>query len=422
MRLLTVPIVAVFSSVTTNWYWLGQRHRVAEVESQRAARVVAADREQVSARLARFKAELEESRGRVAELEAALAKQESPDVELDSDAQVEADEALQRRVAELEAMLVESRARILEAAAAPPLPPVQAEAGAEAEGEGEREADVEGEAIDEEVVEIDSASALDVAEQVGTPLGRIGQSSGQSDPVTDIADAAWRLQVLVKDMAVYAVDASLACLWQWPVDNTTASWSTNLVESVEVQLSLLVSEISTHAQPAVAYAEQVHGEMSRQVQDVAGALSAQLPPDVLVHVRALDASTRDVVADLATELDNVLGATRASFDMVMQSFLEQHPQHRSSIAGHDPLFVFFLFLAGVVVIAYDTYLCAKVAAWSVSFALQAACSALCCSRRGDALATDGKVDAQDRLELTGSNEKVSTFVGDRAELARRAGA
>mmetsp|Transcript_68947 Transcript_68947/g.179133 ORF Transcript_68947/g.179133 Transcript_68947/m.179133 type:complete len:182 (-) Transcript_68947:272-817(-) len=122
MRLLTVPIVAVFSSVTTNWYWLGQRHRVAEVESQRAARVVAADREQVSARLARFKAELEESRGRVAELEAALAKQESPDVELDSDAQVEADEALQRRVAELEAMLVESRARILEAAAAPPPP------------------------------------------------------------------------------------------------------------------------------------------------------------------------------------------------------------------------------------------------------------------------------------------------------------
>ena len=199
------------------------------------------------------------------------------------------------------------------------------------------------------IVDLNAAAVSDLLDSHPFP----GEAS-LADPFLDAVNAGCGAALLLRDMALFLVEGSVAQIWQWPVDNST---SLPLL-SVEGQLADQVAELPEWLVSGLAAAGD-HVSLARVLigERAALLLEERLSLEALAHLR----SCRDAVRQFAEAVWAELEAMRLGVHGVIQTFLERHPEHSASFSDRDPILVLAMMVATASCTAWELCRCAQAA-------------------------------------------------------------
>jgi len=181
-----------------------------------------------------------------------------------------------------------------------------------------------------------------------------GSAAAKGDPFLDMADAIWRVQLLVMDVCTYAAGSTIDGM------------------GVEDKLRDQLKVVAAHAESLV-------GQMTEALDSAAATLKAKAP------------AVYDGARGAAAATEAFVGRQRAKLNAAIQRFLESHPQHKTALLVDYPLSVVGISALVLCFMAKDIWLVVTFTiCLSGSFVFF--CIYLCCRRRVAAPEDEGAVD------------------------------
>mmetsp|Transcript_54348 Transcript_54348/g.99930 ORF Transcript_54348/g.99930 Transcript_54348/m.99930 type:complete len:380 (-) Transcript_54348:175-1314(-) len=202
-----------------------------------------------------------------------------------------------------------------------------------------------------------SREDLGVAALVTVP----GLDSGieePGDPLKELWLATEHSAALVSDALRFAVDSMVVQVWPWPLQ--TGSRNATHFEA-RLDFNRRASASRHGGAPGGTLLGSLHGA-GQSVSDM------------------LPSTARTSILVLGQAVSDAAGIVRPPLELLMGSFLERHPEHRTFVGNRDPILVVLLIFALLHLMAWELYGLWRLTARSVTTILYCPCRWTKCRR------------------------------------------